>query len=191
MTRLKSDRPFYTPLSMTPADLAYPIGPYEKPVSITAEQLAGYIATLAAFPAQVRAAVASLSEAQLDTPYRPGGWTVRQVVHHCADSHMNSLIRFKLALTEPSPTIKPYFEARWAALPDSSMPLEPSLHLLEGLHARWVVLLHSLSAEQLARTFVHPEHGEAYRLDETIAHYAWHSRHHLAHITSLRTRMGW
>jgi uncharacterized damage-inducible protein DinB len=134
--------------------------------------------------------VGGLREQQLDTPYRPGGWTVRQVVHHVPDSHMNAYVRFKLALTEDAPTIKPYAEDRWAKLSDSSAPLETSLTLLENLHSRWVLLLRSLSEEDWGRTFRHPELGVR-RLDQTLGLYAWHGLHHTAHVTSLRQRMGW
>ncbi len=135
--------------------------------------------------------MAGLSPEQLDTPYRPGGWTVRQVVHHVPDSHINSYIRFKLALTEPEPTIKPYDEALWAELADTpATPVEVSLTLLDSLHGRWVPLLRSLSGADFARQFRHPELGMV-RLDGNLALYAWHGRHHVAHITSLRERMGW
>ena len=135
--------------------------------------------------------VSDLTDAQLDTPYRPGGWTVRQVVHHLADSHLNAYIRFRLALTEDEPTIKPYNENAWAHLPDAEQsPIAPSLQILGGLHTRWALLLRSLSQAQLHRYFLHPENG-LMRLDKTIGSYGWHSRHHLAHITRLRDRMGW
>lgn len=177
---------------MTLETLRFPIGPFEKPTVITAALLQSYIAAIANFPCYLRSEVESLTPAQLDTPYREGGWTIRQVVNHCADSHMNSLTRFKLALTENKPTIKPYDEARWAELADSKqMPIEPALKTLEGLHERWVVLLNSLTKAELERTFIHPEHGKVFRLDETIALYAWHGKHHLAHITTLKVRMGW
>ena len=139
----------------------------------------------------MRAAVAGLDETQLNTPYREGGWTVRQVVHHVPDSHMNSYVRFKLALTEDKPTIRPYDEAAWAELPDSrSTPIATSLTLLETLHDRWVGLLRSMSDADFARRIIHPERGEL-TLDALVTMYAWHSRHHVAHITALRVRMGW
>ncbi|HLI30711.1 MAG TPA: putative metal-dependent hydrolase, partial [Terriglobia bacterium] len=142
-------------------------------------------------PARLRAAVKGLSDAQLDTPYREGGWTVRQVVHHLADSHMNSYVRFRLALTESEPTIKTYDQTRWAELRDArTAPVEPSLALLESLHKRWVLLLKSLEAADFSRTFRHPDRGTM-TLDQNLALYAWHGRHHVAHITSLRERMGW
>jgi hypothetical protein len=180
---------------MTPAELEqlrFPIGPFKKPDVITKAYLEECIADIESFPERLQFEVAHLGKKQLDTPYRPDGWTVRQVIHHCADSHMNSLTRFKLALTEDNPTIKPYWEDRWAELADSkTMPIGPSLQLLEALHARWTVLLRSLTEQDLAKTFVHPEHGKVFRLDETIGNYAWHSNHHLAHITELKKRNSW
>jgi uncharacterized damage-inducible protein DinB len=147
---------------------------------------------IAATPARLRAAVAGLDDAQLDTPYRPGGWTVRQVVHHVPDSHLNAYTRFRLALTEDTPTIKPYEEARWAELPDArSAPVEPSLMLLDALHARWVALLETLGPVEGARAVRHPEHGRLLTVDELLAMYAWHGEHHTAHVTALRGRMGW
>lgn len=166
-------------------DLQYPVGKFQWPGSLTAGERNALIDEIAATPGKVRAAVAGLSDAQLDTPYRPGGWTARQVVHHMADSHMNSYIRTKLALTESEPTIKPYEQDLWAKLPDSTLPVEVSLNILDGLHQRWVVLLRSLSEEDFARTFVHPELGPMV-LDKNIALYAWHGRHHTAHILSVR-----
>jgi hypothetical protein len=146
---------------------------------------------MAQLPENLKKAVSGLSDAQLDTPYRPGGWTVRQVIHHVPDSHMNSYTRFRLALTEDSPLIKPYEEAAWAQLPDArTAPVAPSLMLLEGLHFRFVTLLRSLSEADFAKTFRHPELGEK-RLDWTLGLYGWHCLHHTAHITSLRTREGW
>lgn len=172
-------------------DLQYPIGKFQKPEETTPEQRRQWIAEIAAAPAAFRAAIAGLSPEQLDTPYRPGGWTVRQVIHHVPDSHMNSYVRFRLALTEDDPTIKPYNEATWARLPDArSAPVEASLALLESLHARWVLLLEAMGPAEFLRTFQHPERGPA-RLDRDLALYAWHCRHHVAHITSLRERMGW
>jgi uncharacterized damage-inducible protein DinB len=152
---------------------------------------AARIAEIDAAPAALRAAVAGLSEEQLATPYRPGGWTVRQVVHHLPDSHANAYVRFKLALTEDNPTIKPYLEARWAELPDNAgTPVEVSLGLLEALHRRWVVLLRGMGPEDFARPLTHPEKGRL-SLDQMLALYAWHGRHHVAHVTSLTERMGW
>jgi uncharacterized damage-inducible protein DinB len=167
------------------ADLQYPIGRFSFPESTTAEQRQRWIREIASAPQELRAAVAGLSPEQLDTPYRPGGWTARQVAHHVPDSHMNAFIRFKLALTEDQPTIKPYDEARWATLADAALPVGPSLDLLEALHVRWVRLLEAMSEQDYQRTFVHPESG-AVRLDQYLGLYAWHGRHHVAHVTSLR-----
>ena len=171
-------------------DPRYPLGKFEMPSEVTPARRKQAIDEIASTPAKMRAAVKGLSDAQLDTPYRPGGWSVRQVVHHVPDSHMNSFIRFRLALTEDSPTIKPYDEARWAELADARLPIEPSLRLLEALHERWVPLLHSLAPTDWKRTFRHPELGLV-SLENNAALYAWHSRHHVAHITSLRQRMNW
>lgn len=171
--------------------LKFPIGTFEKPELLTKELLASFISDIESFPQRLKNEVAHLNEEQLDTPYRPGGWSIRQVVHHCADSHMNSIIRFKLALTEEKPTIKPYLEDKWAELPDYELPLKPSLQLLEGLHFRWAVLLKSFNEADLERKFVHPEHGKEFQLDEIIGMYAWHCNHHLAHITELKKRMNW
>ena len=172
-------------------ELSYPIGKFKWEGDATAEQREQLIDEIAGTPARVRAAVEGLSAEQLETPYRPGGWTVRQVVHHIADSHLNSYVRFRLALTEDEPTIKPYHEDRWAELDDArTAPLEVSLALLESLHERWVQLLKSLKAEDFARTFKHPEMGVV-SLDKNVGLYAWHGRHHVAHITGLRERMGW
>jgi hypothetical protein len=173
-------------------DLRYPIGNFAYDGAMTDARRAGCVARIAAAPAALRAAVAGLSDAQLDTTYRPGGWTVRQVVHHVPDSHLNAYVRIRLALTEDTPTIKPYEEARWAELPDArTLPVETSLALLEGLHTRWVGLLGGLGAADGARQFHHPEHGRLITVDELIAMYAWHGEHHVAHVTSLRARNGW
>lgn len=172
--------------------LKYPIGKHEPPVNYSSRVREELIQILENFPSKIRAAIFDLNNEKLDTPYRPEGWTIRQVVHHCADSHMNSLIRFKLALTEDTPIIKPYLEEKWAVLGDSkNFPIEPSLTILEGVHVRLTALLRSLSWEQLNRTFIHPEHGNAVSLNENMSIYAWHCRHHLAHITTLKNRMGW
>jgi hypothetical protein len=168
---------------MADEQLRYPIGQFIKPNQITKDIISIWIHDIASFPERLRIEVDGLSDEQLDTPYRPEGWTIRQVIHHCADSHMNSFIRFKLALTEDHPTIKPYFEDRWADLPDSKqITVDASLKILEGLHERWVVLLNSLTEIDLSRTFYHPENRQAIRLDENIGIYAWHCNHHLAHI---------
>ena len=171
-------------------DLQYPIGPFSLPDSTTAQERRTWIQEIARAPGDLRAAVSGLSEEQIDTPYRPGGWTVRQVVHHVPESHMNAFVRFKLALTEDQPTIKPYDEARWAKLADNALPVEPSLSLLEALHYRWVHLLRSLGDADFQRRFIHPESG-SWRLDQYLSQYAWHGRHHIAHITELRSRMDW
>jgi uncharacterized damage-inducible protein DinB len=172
-------------------DLRYPVGPCQYPEVVSPEERARNIEDIAALPVRLWEAVAGLDDDQFDTPYRPGGWTVRQVVHHLADSHMNAFCRFRLALTEPQPTIKPYNERAWAELADSrSAPIESSLDLLEGLHRRWVLILTVMSEADFARTFEHPEMG-VLRLDTYLASYGWHCRHHVAHITSLRQRSGW
>ena len=172
-------------------DLRYPIGKFTVEGEITDERRRKWIDDIAQTPAQLRAAVAGLTEEQLETPYRPGGWTVRQVVHHLPDSHLNSYVRFKLALTEEQPTIKPYEQGRWAELEDArGAPAEISLALLESLHRRWVLMLRSLKPSDFARKFRHPELGEV-SLEWNLALYSWHGRHHIAHITSLRERMGW
>jgi hypothetical protein len=173
------------------SDLQYPVGKFVYEGPLSEDQKQRCLDQITQTPANMRAAVKGLSEAQLDTPYRPGGWTVRQVVHHVPDSHFNSYMRFKLALTENEPTIKPYAEDRWAELADTKLtPIEVSLTLLESLHDRWMRLLRSLQPEDWKRTFRHPELG-VMNLDKTLALYAWHGRHHVAHITSLRARSGW
>jgi hypothetical protein len=176
-------------------DLRYPIGKfhYEAPISQEQkeEQKQKYLSDIEQAPPNLRAAVKSLTIQQLDTPYRPEGWTVRQVVHHVPDSHMNAYIRFKLALTEDEPTIKPYAEDRWALLADTkTTPVGVSLAMMDSLHTRWVQLLRSLKPEDLKRTLRHPELG-VMDLDKVLAMYSWHSRHHVAHINSLRERNGW
>ena len=173
------------------SDLQFPIGRFALDGEITAERRLQWIAEIEQTPANLRAAVAGLSGEQFDTPYRPGGWTVRQVVHHLPDSHLNSYVRFKLAMTEERPTIKPYDEARWAETEDGrSGPIEVSLALLKSLHQRWTLMLRSMRPEEWSRRFLHPELGER-SLDASLALYAWHGRHHVAHISSLRERMGW
>ncbi len=172
-------------------DLSYPIGRFDFHQTISPSQYPALIREIAAAPALYRDAVRGLDDSQLDTPYRPGGWTVRQTVHHVADSHMNSFIRLRLALTEPEPTISAYDEKAWAELYDSrTAPVEFSLQLIENLHARWVALLETLSPDDFARSFRHPERGLV-RLDTNLALYVWHGRHHAAHITALRERNGW
>ncbi|HEV3482449.1 MAG TPA: bacillithiol transferase BstA [Candidatus Acidoferrales bacterium] len=172
------------------ADLRYPIGNFQPVENVMDIQRRALIDAIAETPKNLKAAIAGLDEHQLDTPYRPGGWTVRQVVHHVPDSHMNSYIRFKLALTEDEPTIKPYDEARWAELADAKAPVELSLLLLENLHKRWIMLLNSLTPSDWQRRFRHPERGMV-TLDENVQLYAWHGRHHVAHITALRQRNNW
>lgn len=173
-------------------DLRYPIGRFVAPREVTDADRRASISELTALPRLTEAAVAGLDDRRLDTPYRPGGWTVRQVIHHLPDSHLNAYTRFRLALTEEEPTIRPYFEERWAELPDAREgPIELSLALLEALHARWVALLRALKPADWGRSFVHPQHGRRMTLDETLALYAWHGRHHVAHITALRAREGW
>jgi hypothetical protein len=172
-------------------DLRYPIGKWERRDTLTPGERATMIAQIAEAPARMRTAFAGLRDEQLDTPYREGGWTVRQVVHHVPDSHLNAYTRCKLALTEEQPTIKPYDEAKWATLADSrETPLETSLTLLEALHDRWTRLLRAMTADDYARTLIHPEMG-ALTLDAVLGLYAWHGQHHVAHITSLRERMHW
>ena len=172
-------------------DLRYPIGAFKLDGAPTLEQIARAVNDIAEAPAKLRAAVKDLTAEQIDTPYRPEGWTVRQVVHHVPDSHLNSYCRFKLALTEDEPTIKPYQEERWAELGDvHAAPIEVSLALLESLHERWVFLLKSLAPTDFERTFRHPAIGVV-SLAQNACLYAWHGRHHVAHITSLRERMGW
>jgi len=172
-------------------DLRYPIGKYEPKAPLSPAERANAISQIAAAPKCLRDAVAGFSREQFDTPYRPGGWTVRQVVHHLPDSHINAYIRFKLALTENEPTIKPYDEALWANLADTrETPVEVSLALLDALHQRWDVLLRSMQPEDFACRLRHPERGTM-TLDDVLGIYAWHGRHHVAHITSLREREGW
>lgn len=174
-----------------PLDERYPVGPQPSLTELGAAERAGLMAQLTALPAEFRAAFAGLSEAQLDTPYREGGWTLRQVAHHLPDSHMNAYIRTKLALTEDRPTIKPYDQDAWAGLPDGRLDVAVSLALLEALHARWVALLNSLDEAEWARVFIHPEYGRPYTLDGMLASYAWHGRHHTAQVLALRRRQGW
>ncbi len=172
-------------------ELSYPVGQFQRPTSLTPEQRRRAIDDIAATPKNLRAATQDLDEAQLDTTYRPGGWTVRQVVHHVPDSHMNAFIRFKLALTEDTPTIKPYDQGAWATLEDArSTPVETSLMLLDTLHDRWVRVLNAMSPSDYERTLNHPENGMM-NLDQLLAMYQWHGKHHVAHVTRLRERNGW
>jgi hypothetical protein len=173
-------------------DARFPIGHFEINGGITEAQRMEWMNDIEQLPSLLIAAVKGLTQEQLDTPYRDGGWTVRQVVHHIADSHMNSYLRFKLALTEDRPTIKPYYEDRFAELADTAQaPIELSLTLIEALHTRWILLLKSMSESDYARSFFHPESEKFVRLDYNLGSYSWHGRHHLAHITSLAKRLGW
>ncbi|RAL24062.1 YfiT family bacillithiol transferase [Thermoflavimicrobium daqui] len=171
--------------------LKYPIGQFSLKEKVSPEKLESWIEDIKNLPLQLKQAIQGLDEAQLDTVYRPDGWTVRQVVHHVADSHINAYTRFRLALTEETPTIKPYEEQRWAELLDAKYsPVELSLGLLDHLHQRWVTLLQSLSSNDFQKTFYHPDSNEIC-LDQCVGLYAWHGKHHLAHITTLRERMSW
>jgi hypothetical protein len=175
-----------------PSDLQYPIGKPDLSAPATADNRDRWIAEVAAGPGALRRAVAGLSPAQLDTPYRPGGWTVRQVVHHVPDSHANAYIRFKQALTVDDPTIMAYDEARWAELPDSKLvPIDVSLNMLDTVHTRWLALMRAMPEDGWARGYVHPEYQKRFTLGQALNLYAWHSRHHVAHITALRGREGW
>jgi uncharacterized damage-inducible protein DinB len=170
-------------------DPRYPIGDFDKSM-VDPSRRAEYIRTYSELPTKLAAAVKDLTDEQLDTPYRDGGWTLRQTGHHLADSHMNGLLRIKFALTEDAPTIKPYFEDRWAKLTDSALPIDASLKILEGVHERLTEILQNLSDDDYQRTYVNPESGP-WTIDAFIALYAWHSRHHTAHITTTRERNGW
>ena len=178
--------------TLTFETLRYPVGKFTFPEQINADEIAAMFKTIEKLPAKLRNAVSNMSEDQLNTPYRDGGWTVRQVVHHLFDSHSNSYTRMKLAMTEDNPVIKPYFEARWAELEDGkNAPVELGLELVELLHKRWLIFLRSLTEKDLQRVFFHPDNKRSQTIAQTIALYAWHSRHHLAHITELKKRMGW
>lgn len=165
--------------------LKYPVGRFEKPENITKPILDQAISEIGSFPNLLKSTVQNLSDAQLDTPYRAGGWTVRELVHHCSDSHMNAFIRFKLALTEENPTIKAYHEADWAKLPDSALPIRFSFEILLGVHYKWNYLLEKMSAKDFDRTYYHPESKNTVSLKEATLMYSWHCRHHLAHIQSI------
>ena len=178
-------------MTKTAEDLRYPIGRFRAVMPVTSELRSAAIDAIAGLPDLMRAAVADLDDAQLDTPYRPDGWTIRQVVHHVADSHMNAFIRVKLTLTEDTPTIKPYDEKAWALLADMQLAISVSLGILEGIHARWTTVYRAMSTEEFERLFVHPEVGAQLTLDWHLQNYAWHSHHHLAHITELRRAKGW
>jgi len=162
--------------------LKYPIGEFNKPKQISEQNIDAWVTDIEKFPISLENIISELSDEELDYVYRPKGWTIRQVVHHCADSHINSIIRFKLALTENTPTIRPYFEDRWAHLIDYKESLEAPLKILKGVHNKLSVLLRQLNKDELKREFIHPEHNKRFSLEETIGVYAWHSNHHLAHI---------
>jgi hypothetical protein len=172
--------------------LRYPIGKFIAPEIYSSEYLINKIAEIASFPERLKKEVIHLTEEQLDTPYRQDGWTIRQVIHHCADSHMNCFIRIKWTLTEDKPLIKFYHEDRWAELHDNlTMPIQPTLSFLEGLHFRLAYLMNSLTEAELEKSFIHPEHNAAFQLKEIIGTYSWHGNHHLAHITELKKQKGW
>lgn len=178
-------------MSTETTDLRYPVGKYE-PQPYSPQQLAAWLNDIQFLPQAIENAIHDLDEAQLQTPYRPGGWTVHQLVHHVADSHMNAFVRFKLGLTEDNPTIKPYEEKLWAELSDTkNLPVNISITLLHALHARWYELLKNISEKEFERTVVHPEHGRQMTLWFLLGMYAWHGKHHVAHITALRERNGW
>ncbi len=178
--------------TVTQTDLRYPVGKFDFDAPVNEADYPKLIAAIAETPVALRSAVAGLTRDQLETRYRPGGWTVKQVVHHVPDSHLNAYTRFKLALTENEPTIKPYDEAAWAELADSrKVPIEVSLDLLDALHLRWVALLRSMDTYDFNRGLRHPEHGRVLTLKQMLGSYAWHGRHHVAHITFLKKREGW
>lgn len=172
------------------SDLRYPIGPFVMVATLRPDERRRCIEQIAAAPADFRRAVTGLTEAQLDTPYRPGGWTVRQVAHHLPDSHLNAYVRFKLGLTEQAPAVKTYEEKDWARTPETGGPIAMSLDLLDALHVRWVALLRAMAPADFARPITHPEWGKP-TLDGLLAQYAWHGRHHTAHVTTLRERLEW
>lgn len=170
----------------------FPIGKFVKPETVSPAEIDDCVSRIELFPARLKMAVVQLNDEQLDTQYRPEGWTVRQVVHHCADSHMNAIIRFKLTLTEENAVIRPYMEAKFAELADAkTLPIDSSLKILDGVHFKLGVLIRSMSPDQFARHYVHPEYGTTYRLDQATMLYAWHCDHHLAHVTTLKKRKGW
>tara|TARA_R110002020_G_scaffold23503_1_gene78098 strand:- start:187 stop:720 length:534 start_codon:yes stop_codon:yes gene_type:complete len=171
--------------------LKYPIGKFLKPEKISVQNLKEASTYIGSYPQYLKDTVKDFSEAQLNTAYRPGGWTVKQVVHHVADSHMNALTRFKLALTEENPTIKPYDEVAWAKMPDYSLPIEVSLNLIDGIHSKWAVILESMTPSDFQKTYFHPESQSSAPLSEITLMYQWHSQHHLAHIQHLMIREKW
>lgn len=174
---------------MTDEQMKYPIGKFESPQAYTNEDMHRWIDDIATLPSKLRHAVTGLNEQQLDTPYRSGGWTLRQVVHHVADSHINCISRVKFALTEDNPVIKPYAEAAWAQLPDYGLPVEASLKILEGIHTHLVTMFENFTEQEWSRTYIHPESGATVPLKKVLALYAWHSNHHLAHITETVKRL--
>jgi hypothetical protein len=181
---------FENPENMT--DLRYPVGTFNPPTVVTETYLQNCIEAIRSTPERMAAALEGLTDEQLDTPYRPGGWTLRQLAHHLPDSHMHCYLRFHWALTEDSPLIKPYDEKTWATLPyHQSVPIELSLNLLKAIHDRWMIMLDNLTAEELECSYRHPEDGQVYTIQKAILLYAWHGDHHIAHITGLRERMGW
>jgi hypothetical protein len=172
--------------------LKYPIGKFEVPKEYTPEYISDKIGEIESFPERLKKETVHLTDEQLNTPYRPGGWTVRQVIHHCAESHMNCFIRIKWALTENNPVIKAYDEVLWSELPDNLyMPIQPTLSLLEGLHFRLGYIMRNLSEAELQKSFIHPENNSEYRIRQIIGSYAWHGNHHLAHITALKKYRNW
>lgn len=166
--------------------LRFPVGRFEKPDTLTPEQRTAYIKIITDFPADIESAYNSVAESDRSKPYRPGGWNAHQVVHHCADSHMNAFIRFKLTLTENEPTIRPYQEALWAEQIDVDTDVSPSLDIISGVHSRWGKLLHGMTDKDFAQVYHHPEHPEPFTLDQALANYEWHCRHHIAHILLLK-----
>lgn len=172
-------------------DPSYPIGKFQPKESYTAEELNSFIARIESLPARLESAIKGMTDQQLDTPYRDGGWTVRQVVHHVPDSHMNSYIRVKWTLTEETPLIKAYDEKSWALTPETKLPPDISISFLKALHVKWTALLKRLTPDDLKKSFIHPESKKNIPLDRLIHLYAWHGDHHLAHITTLKERMGW
>ena len=171
-------------------DLRFPIGKFDKNIEVTSELRKSFVKTIEDLPNNLENAVADLSDEQLNTPYRPEGWTVRQTIHHVADSHLNAYIRFKLALTEDAPTIRPYYEDRWAELADSQMPIDVSMKIVEGVHSRWTNFLNAMSDEDFKKLLIHPESG-TWTLEKMLGLYDWHSKHHTAHIMNLRERENW
>jgi hypothetical protein len=171
--------------------LRFPIGKFAKPDSVSSAEIQNAISRIGSFPERLKKEVAQLNDDQLNTPYRPEGWTIRQVVHHCADSHMNAIIRFKLTLSEKGTTIKPYKENLFAEMADYRLPIDSALQIIDGVHLRLAVLIRNMKSEEFSFHYVHPEYGTNYRLDQATMLYAWHCDHHLAHITSLKERKGW